>query len=106
MANLPQVVTERALTFKQAAARCPGRAVSVKTIYAWADLGVKVGEARVKLEAARVGGRRVTSVEALERFVAAMSGEKVEPPVPQSRTKRQQRVDAARKQFLKQMAEI
>jgi hypothetical protein len=52
-----------------------GRHVGVdkKTIYRWITRGIVVGGERARLEAARLGGRYVTSKEALERFVNRMS---------------------------------
>ena len=73
---LPRVLTETVLTFAQATKACPaidGKKPSVKTVYTWADIGILVGGERVKLESAKVGGKRVTSAEAIERFVEATS---------------------------------
>jgi hypothetical protein len=43
------------------------------TIRRWITRGIVVGGERIRLEAARVGGKYVTSKEALERFVNRMS---------------------------------
>jgi hypothetical protein len=80
---LPAILKESVLTFAEATEACQliaGRKPSVKSIYAWADLGVMVGGERVKLETARLGGRRVTSREALERFIEATAGEEESKP--------------------------
>lgn len=61
---------ERLLTLAQAAKLIPGRqgkALAVSTIHRWALDGV----CGVQLETVLVGGRKMTSVEALQRFVEA-----------------------------------
>ena len=83
----PIVLTETVLTFAEAAEACPtiaGKKPSAKTVYSWADTGVKAGNAKVTLETARVGGRRVTSREALERFFAATAVSASGAPVERS----------------------
>jgi hypothetical protein len=64
--NLPSRLAE-------AAARVPsfrpGKKTHVATIFRWIQHGVR----GVKLEAVRLGGRWVTSVEALQRFAEACS---------------------------------
>lgn len=64
----PAVREETLLTFQQVAARC---SVNYATVTRWVRFGVLVNGVKVKLEAARMGGRYRTSVEALERFHAA-----------------------------------
>ncbi len=54
--------TESLISLTVAAKRCPGRP-NVSTIWRWA------GRDANPLETVRVGGRRYTSVEALERFI-------------------------------------
>ena len=69
---------EQMLTLHQAAALWPsfrqGKPVTDRTIRLWIANGVKLpnGE-KVRLEAVRVGGRRLTSREALQRFVIAQN---------------------------------
>ncbi|AMV30148.1 hypothetical protein VT84_37495 [Gemmata sp. SH-PL17] len=80
----PQVLTETVLTFAEAAASCPavsGKKPTRETVLSWVEVGVRVNSDRVKLESARVGVRRVTSREALDRFFAAIAGETVRPAV-------------------------
>jgi Protein of unknown function (DUF1580) len=49
-----------------------GRSLNPSTIYRWITLGVKLpGGARLRLEAVRVGHRLLTSMPAVERFIAA-----------------------------------
>jgi hypothetical protein len=66
---------EALLTFAQAAKKIPprrgGRPVHVSTIHRWAMAGVR-GE---RLESLLVGGTRMTSVEALQRFYERLSQE-------------------------------
>lgn len=96
--SLPAVLTERTLSFTEAAAACPtvaGRKPGLRTVYAWCDTGVLVGGRRLKLESARVGGRRVTSAEALERFLAAVSAGAEPAPVPVSPAARQRESEKA-----------
>lgn len=45
--------------------RLTGRTPHAATVWRWADKGV----AGIKLEVARVGGRKYTSAEAIQRFV-------------------------------------
>ncbi len=55
--------------------RAPGRKVSQVTLWRWATKGVRgVDGRRVRLETIKLGGRRYTSVEAVERFAAALDG--------------------------------
>lgn len=64
--------TEKILTFIEATKTLPpieGRRVHPSTIWRWASRGTK----GVRLEALRLGGRWVTSVEALERFGRALA---------------------------------
>ena len=66
------VSNEEILTFAQAAKRAVGRrgrGVHVSAIHRWASKGVDAGGHQAILESALYGGTRVTSVEALERFV-------------------------------------
>ena len=78
----PAVREETLLTFQQVAARC---SVNYATVTRWVRFGVKVNGAKIKLEAARMGGRYRTSVEALERFHAACDAP-LQPAPTQART--------------------
>jgi hypothetical protein len=65
--------TETLLSFAELAARQPrsrlGRPCSVSTPWRWAMVGNKARDGSVvKLEYAKIGGRLITSVEALQRF--------------------------------------
>jgi hypothetical protein len=67
--------TKETLTsFSQAARRLPpfreGRPVSASTLFRWATKGVRLSDgSTLRLEAIRIGGRWLTSTEALDRFV-------------------------------------
>lgn len=63
------------IPLRVAAAKLPGRP-HVSTLWRWATHGV--GPDRRRLETVLIGGRRYTSLEALERFVASLSGHKAE----------------------------
>lgn len=81
---------EHLLTIAQAAREAPGRP-NVSTIFRWIQRGVR----NVRLESNLVGGRRFTSREALQRFIARCSAAAAgdAPPV---RTPHQRERDIAR----------
>jgi hypothetical protein len=72
------------------------------TVFRWATRGSKAaGGALVKLEAVRVGSRWLTSVEAVNRFVAAMTAASTPPattPAP-SPAARNRAAEAASKEL-------
>jgi hypothetical protein len=78
--------TETVLSLSQAAKRLPpgrsGKPTHPATLTRWIMTGVR----GVKLEAAKLGGRWVTSAEALQRFAealtAAPAGDGAAPPPP------------------------
>jgi hypothetical protein len=68
------LIREKPLTFSQAARLIPSGMgdsgpAHVSTIYRWAQKG----QDGVRLEAVRLGGRWVTSAEAIQRFVEAVT---------------------------------
>lgn len=66
------LLNEQVLTIPEAAKRLPGRRgkpIHVSTVYRWIQTGVE----GIRLEAARMGGTMVTSVEALQRFLVGLS---------------------------------
>jgi hypothetical protein len=79
---------ETLMGLAQAARRLPSgrsdRPVSPSTVFRWVHDGVKLPDGKiVRLEAIRLGGRWLTSVEALERFAVAQTprlDETSEPP--------------------------
>ena len=67
------VASETLLTLREAAGRIPGRRggqrIHVSAVYRWAQRGVR----GVVLETIPVGGTLYTSVEAIQRFCAALA---------------------------------
>ncbi|MFO0847215.1 MAG: DUF1580 domain-containing protein [Gemmataceae bacterium] len=53
--------------------------VNVLSVRRWVKTGVLINGSRVRLEGQRVGGRYVTSVQAVRRFLAATD---LPPPAP------------------------
>ena len=73
------------MPLSEAARSLPGRP-HVSTLHRWRIRGVQ----GVKLETVRIGGRRFTSLEALERFSASVTAiANGESPPPLSRTPNQ-----------------
>lgn len=78
------VSSERLISFNQAASFLPvGRRPSAATWWRWSTKGVR----GVRLETLLIGGRRMTSREALLRFVAASNADdggsaRSAPPTP------------------------
>jgi hypothetical protein len=104
------VITEIAagtgLGLAEAARRFPpfraGRPVNPSTVFRWATLGVsRAGGARLRLEAARVGGRWLTSVQAIERFIRAQTPHlgAAAPRRERTQRKRERAADRAGKQL-------
>jgi hypothetical protein len=102
------LLNESVCTFAEAAASIPqigSFRVGVKSLYNWRSNGVKVGDGRVKLESAKIGGRVVTSKEALARFLAATSGSPNQP-IPRNPTTRRQASDKAASYIFSEIASI
>jgi hypothetical protein len=59
---------EQLLTLREAAAMLPGP-TSYKTVFEWVSKGYK----GIKLEALKLGGRWITSADALQRFAEAIT---------------------------------
>ena len=60
-----------------------GKKLNLCTIWRWINDGVlALDGSRVRLEAVRVGGRWVTSVESISRFSAALTGDTGNAPAP------------------------
>lgn len=75
--TVPRVLTETRLSLNQAAKHA---GAPYSTVHRWAKRGV----GGVRLETAKLGGRLFTSVEAVERLIAAMNPD--QPPAPRERT--------------------
>jgi hypothetical protein len=88
------ISTESLMTLQAAAATIPGRP-NLSTLHRWRLRGVH----GVRLETCRVGGRRFTSREALERFAAATTAAADGAPQP-LRTVRKRRSDIERAEQL------
>ena len=86
------IATEQVISLTEATKRLPGRP-HLSTIWRWFARGVR-GQ---KLETVIVGGRRYTSVEAIDRFVAATSAAPgtSTPTPPRDRARRQRAAAAA-----------
>lgn len=94
------------LSFADAARLLPaterGTKLHTATIWRWATKGRVIGGRRIKLENLVVGGRRVTSTEALNRFAmqvteavdAEMAAREAEPTT--SSSEQEQRIAQAR----------
>jgi hypothetical protein len=87
----PSLLNEQLLGLAQAARRLPpfrqGKPINPSTIFRWITEGVNVpGGLRVRLEAVRLGGRWLTSAEALERFAARQTPTLMDAPQPNPRT--------------------
>src|SRR5947209_5991282 len=64
-----------------------GKRPSLSCVLRWVLDGVRLDDGRrVRLEAVRVGGKWVTSIEALERFAAAQTPRLDDTPAPAPRT--------------------
>jgi hypothetical protein len=94
---------EQTLSLSEASARVPSfrahHKTHVSTVVRWITKGALAPDGqRVRLQAARIGGRWITSVEALERFIhaltpAAKSADTPRQPTSRQQASRQQAVD-------------
>lgn len=91
--------TETIITLGEACRAFPPNGVSDATMARWIQRGVKVkatGEF-VKLETLKSGGRRLTSLEAIDRFFDAQNADDVPPATPAiTATQRRRQSEAAR----------
>jgi hypothetical protein len=72
----------------------------VSCIVRWIKQGVRGPNGRVHLEAIRIGGRFLTSVEALERFAAAQTPDLADrPQLPRTPTARRRASERAAEQL-------
>ena len=100
------VLDETVLSLTEAARRVPsyrgGRPVSLSCIMRWILDGVKTPHGLVRLEAVRLGGRWITSAEALKRFAAAQTPDLADrPQLPRTPTARRRASDRAEAQLEK-----
>ena len=94
------LLTESTLSLRDAAKILPsarlGRPVSFQCILRWVLDGTKSPSGRpIKLEALRLGGRWITSREAIQRFAEALTPPPTDDSAP-CRTSRQRRTAADR----------
>ena len=61
-----EITSESLISLKEACASLPGRP-HISTIWRWIQRGID----GIRLETVKVGGKRFTSAEALERFIQA-----------------------------------
>ena len=105
---LNEIATGHGISLAQAAERLPpsreGRPVHKTCLWRWATEGSKASGGRtVHLEAARVGGRLVTTLQALERYMARLSGDVVvDAPPPVRGPTRRERESATAQRRLKE----
>jgi hypothetical protein len=94
---------EHLIRFQDVAALIPGRVGTLdpSTIWRWALRGVSgPGGKRVKLRAAKIGGRWTTSREAVSEFLLALNpGRSDNAPMPRTPGKRARANDRAKKQL-------
>lgn len=112
MTENQQILSEIAgglgLSLAQAARRLPsarqGRPVSASCIWRWIFVGVRLPDGTtVRLEAARLSGRWLTSEQAIARFIATQTPALDVPPAPTPRTPtaRQRAADRAARELEK-----
>jgi hypothetical protein len=86
--------TEELISCSEAAKGIPGRP-NTSTVWRWQQRGVR----GIKLESVLVGGKRMTSREAVDRFIAAVNaaadGEQVQPETP---AQRQRAIESAERE--------
>ena len=86
---------EEIITLSRAARDVPPFGVSPATFARWLQRGVRISgsDERVKPATIRIGGRRLTSVEAMRDFFAAQNA--AETPAPQFTTSQRRRQSEA-----------
>ncbi len=91
---MQSLLTESRLTLSQLAQR---EHVNVATVWRWCQKGAR----GVRLESLAVGGRRVTSQEAFERFIAATNPEAAATPPAPTPHERRKAIAAAERELAK-----
>lgn len=101
-----RLLDEQPLTLGEAAKKLPrldGKKISISSLWRWATIGIR----GVKLEVRQLGGRLITSMEALERFSAAVASSRDfgrcqvrrKRVATRAESSRQERVEAARERL-------
>lgn len=104
-AILSEIAAGLGLSLAQAARRLPstrlGKPVSPSCLWRWVHDGITLSDGRcVRLEAARLAGRWLTTEAAIERFLAAQTPATDAPPVSvRTPTQRQRASDRAAKEL-------
>ena len=93
------MLDETLINIAQATRMIPGRSggkpLHRATLHRWISKGVKTPDGRVvRLESVRVGGQRMTTQEALQRFLGAMSGAGRAVPAPVEQAEMERQLDA------------
>lgn len=87
------IETERTILLAQSPKHIPGRP-NASTPYRWATEGVKVpgSDERIRLETIKVGGKRFTSLEAIQRFIerTTRNSPGASAPVPRPTTRQRE----------------
>src|SRR5262245_26472516 len=104
--NMIDIETETPISLAQASHRCPpgrgGKKPTLSCLLRWIMQGAAGPRGRVKLEAARIGGRWFTSVQALQRFIERCTPATDEPAgVQRSPTRRQRESERAAAELAK-----
>jgi len=96
------LTTETPISLGAAARMFPpgrrGRPLTISCIFRWISDGVRTpGGERIRLEAARAGGRWITTAQAVQRFIERQTPdlEGDRPPSPRSPRRRQQASETA-----------
>jgi Protein of unknown function (DUF1580) len=105
---LTEIENGEGLTLRDLAKCCPsqrgGKPVSLSCVLRWCLVGVRgPSGARVKLAAARLSGKWISSRGALRRFIEAqtpnLNGDDLTPLRPRSATKRQRASERAEREL-------
>jgi hypothetical protein len=106
MSDAAAILSETMLSLAQAARRFPagrkGAPVSLSCVLRWILQGAKAPDGTVvRLEGVRVGGRWLTSVEALARFAERLTPrrEGVGEPAPRTPTQRRRAAERAEREL-------
>lgn len=89
------IKTEQLITLAQARKSFPCGQVSPASIARWIQHGVRGG---IKLDTVRIGSRRYTSLEAIDRFISEQNQD--DSPTPGITPAQRQRQSAAARQAL------
>jgi hypothetical protein len=101
-----EVLSGSGLSLSQAARRFPpfreSKPVAPSTVFRWIASGVRLQDGRrIRLEAVRLGGRWLTSEQAIQRFIDRQTPNLDTDPTPRAPTptQRAKRADRARKKL-------